>query len=147
MKNALNFNSRIVGGSEAESPIPWQVTVSNCGGTILDEYTILSAAHCTAYRNDLVQTGEPGVPADPPTQSMRVKEVIRHPKYNNKTNEFDYSILKLREPITFNKYAKPACLPKSANFYIGHSALASGFGKEKHRKFVLDIFDNSKFSI
>ena len=45
---------RIVGGVSAESPIPWQVAVvtkktegySLCGGSILDDKTILSAAHC-----------------------------------------------------------------------------------------------------
>ena len=42
---------RIVGGVSAESPIPWQVSIiidmaMLCGGTILDDTTILSAAHC-----------------------------------------------------------------------------------------------------
>ena len=49
----------IVNGEEADKPIPWQVSVGylkkpgdldtfshQCGGTILDEHTILSAAHC-----------------------------------------------------------------------------------------------------
>ena len=45
------FQQRIVGGVEAESNIPWQVLIfiNNefmCGGTILDQMTILSAAHC-----------------------------------------------------------------------------------------------------
>ena len=48
--------NRIVNGHFAPSPIPWQVKVIasfnslgesySCGGTILDEETILSAAHC-----------------------------------------------------------------------------------------------------
>ena len=50
----MQNNDRIVGGQEAPSMIPWQVSVSHdklvkygiCGGTILDECTILSAAHC-----------------------------------------------------------------------------------------------------
>ena len=49
---------RIIGGKEAESPIPWQVQFKPigerpetfCGGTILDKYTILSAAHCVSCR-------------------------------------------------------------------------------------------------
>ena len=41
----------IVGGQDAPSPIPWQVTVRYfeshfCGATILDASTLLSAAHC-----------------------------------------------------------------------------------------------------
>ena len=41
--------SEIVGGQSAPSPIPWQVSIQggvNCGGTILDAYTVLSAGHC-----------------------------------------------------------------------------------------------------
>ena len=53
--SAFDFQQRIVGGVSAASPIPWQVqiVVDNswiCGGTILDNSTILSAAHC--YEND-----------------------------------------------------------------------------------------------
>ena len=53
---ATRFNtSQIVGGQTAPSPIPWQVSVRDCtsgfcthwcGGIILDERTVLSAAHC-----------------------------------------------------------------------------------------------------
>ena len=45
-------NGKIVGGQDAESIIPWQVSIGNdhyghfCGGTILDGWTILTAAHC-----------------------------------------------------------------------------------------------------
>ena len=52
MTSSNRFNiSEIVGGQDAPSPIPWQVSVQNfgfpfCGATILDSSTILSAAHC-----------------------------------------------------------------------------------------------------
>ena len=47
----FEYQQRIVGGISAVSPIPWQVLVVinnmyHCGGTILDDMTILSAAHC-----------------------------------------------------------------------------------------------------
>ena len=47
-----DFNtSEIVGGQDAPSPIPWQVSVRSfeshfCGATILDASTLLCAAHC-----------------------------------------------------------------------------------------------------
>ena len=41
--------NKIVGGENAPYPIPWQAKVHVggvlCGGTIIDETTILSAAH------------------------------------------------------------------------------------------------------
>ena len=47
----FEHKQRIVGGVSAASPIPWQVSIIIdsmyvCGGTILDDLTILSAAHC-----------------------------------------------------------------------------------------------------
>ena len=138
MKNAQGFNSRIVGGSIAESPIPWQVRVGGCGGTILDEYTILSAAHCSITSNSYILAGYISTQSGPKPQIIRVKNVIRHPKFNRITKRFDYSIVKLREPLTFNSNVKPACLPKSANFDVGNFALASGWGSIKnYGKFVL----------
>ena len=52
MLNADRFvPAEIVGGEDASSPIPWQVSVQNkfdhfCGATILDKMTLLSAASC-----------------------------------------------------------------------------------------------------
>ena len=48
------ISNRITNGFQAESRIPWQVTITIgnalCGGTILNEDTILSAAHCFLRR-------------------------------------------------------------------------------------------------
>ena len=48
--------AEVVGGKPAPSPIPWQVSVQTgdyqngyfhfCGATILDQFTLISAAHC-----------------------------------------------------------------------------------------------------
>ena len=56
------MQNRIVGGKEAPSPIPWQVAILRggiqfCGGTILDEFTILSAAHCSINTGNTVRAG------------------------------------------------------------------------------------------
>ena len=141
MMNELNFNSRIVGGYQAWRPIPWQVSVGGrCGGTILDEYTILSAGHCNIGDYDSILAGALSLKnhqfTDPPPQTIPVKNVIRHYNYVDMTtyHEYDYSIVKLREPLTFNINVKPACLPNSENFDIGNSALASGWGSTKGGK-------------
>ena len=56
---------RIIGGSVAPSPsmIPWQVAVLDgdsiqfCGGTILDAFTILSAASCNITISHSIRAG------------------------------------------------------------------------------------------
>ena len=54
--------NRIVGGQPAPSPIPWQVSVRSCpsgschgcGGTILDEKTVMCAAHCFSTGQSMI---------------------------------------------------------------------------------------------
>ena len=149
MKNTMNLNSKIIGGQEADEPIPWQVQVRNsdgflfCGGTIIDEYTILSAAHCciAAELNDYIVAGalfsEPG----PGTQTVSIKSVKNHPDFDENTldgypYDFDYSIVKLASKLTLNAYVKPACLP-TKDFVPGPIATVSGWGGTTDSKFVL----------
>ena len=73
MPSFMTNVDRIVGGQNATSPIPWQVSVQIgywhfCGATILDESTLLSAAHCfyessawdTSIRAGSVEKGSGG---------------------------------------------------------------------------------------
>ncbi len=134
MKNAINFNGKIVGGMIATASIPWQVQVrgtnSFCGGIILDEYTILSAAHCGLTSSTDIVAGATSLNSG--SQTIRVNYAINHPNYNtdNFAAEFDYSIAKLTSPLTFNANVKPACLPDT-NFVPGDVAVASGWGSIK----------------
>ena len=48
--------AKIVGGQLAPSPIPWQAAIQHgdsfiCGATILDAFSLLSAAHCFNGKN------------------------------------------------------------------------------------------------
>ena len=57
----MTSDSKIIGGQDAPEPIPWQVSVRegksgsghSCGGTILDETTVLCAAHCFKVCQDM----------------------------------------------------------------------------------------------
>ena len=141
MKPALDVNSRIFGGSIAESPIPWQVRLYGdyiCGGTILDEYTILTAAHCKVTSNDSGYAGHRNFESGPKYQEFKVKKVI------NKNG--DYSLVKLKQPLMFTNYVQPACLP-TANFAHRDVAIASGWGKYQVRKLVFDFNTSTIFFI
>jgi trypsin len=48
--------AEIIGGQLAPSPIPWQAAIQDgnsfiCGATILDAFSVLSAAHCFYGQN------------------------------------------------------------------------------------------------
>ena len=108
--------TRIVGGRRAKSIIPWQVhvhinksneegisSINGCGGTIIDEETILSAAHCYyPLTKHTVQFIEAGIKKDFSAngQNVPVKEVIIHPSYNDTRTDgkFDGDIAILKGP-------------------------------------------------
>lgn len=145
MKNAIS--NRIINGEFVPSPIPWQIRLTAgfndlgasflCGGTILDEETILTAAHCffdaesgtDAWPLDngdfilagITHRGSSG------QQKSWMKSVVIHPQYNKATQDNDIAIVKLKSPLTFNNNVKNACLPESS-FAPQSKAVVSGWG-------------------
>merc|ERR1712051_1113056 len=109
----------------------------SCGGTILDEETILSAAHCFYHGS----TGSSAFPMDsgdfilagirregsPGQQGILINTVIIHPQYNPGNEDTDIAIVKLKSPLTFNNNVKNACLPESS-FAPQSKAVVSGWG-------------------
>jgi hypothetical protein len=39
----------------------------------------------------------------------------RHPNFNEKTEDYDYAIITLADPVTFNDGVVPICLPSASN--------------------------------
>nr|XP_023024851.1 trypsin-4-like [Leptinotarsa decemlineata] len=113
-------NLKIIGGEPADiKDYPYIVSLYYnhdywCDGSILDEYTILTAAHCVIesqtpgdyfilYGNTNVSSGN----------KMQITRLIHHadfiiePPYT-----YDIAIIKLTEPISFGETAQPVKLPK-----------------------------------
>merc|ERR1712029_637464 len=133
---------RIVGGQDAPSPIPWQVSTREsywhfCGATILDDSTLLSAAHCfhgesssgKSIRAGSVDKGDGG-------QVVNIAQIIWNTEsgfeYNPQTLDNDFVILKLESALTFDENVQPACLPSSSDYLDVSSAeeqcFTSGWG-------------------
>jgi len=49
--------------------------------------------------------------------------VFPHPHYNNKTFANDIALLKLSEPVTFNDYLSPICLPENLDSLEGKAEI------------------------
>ena len=148
--------NRIAGGEDAPFPIPWQVHVyvngvPICGGTILDETTILSAAQCfrLGYLNSTINAGIT-MEGSLDGQRISVREVISHPMFNYETLDNDVAIVKLNSSLTFNENIQPACLPDPSFTPedSGEFALVSGWGSNSKGTYlsIFLLFDRSNCS-
>ena len=59
---------------------------------------------------------------------LKVCEVIRHPEYDQLSLDYDVSILRLCEPVTFSRSVSPVCLPSSSTPEEGVEAVVTGWG-------------------
>ncbi|XP_066931149.1 chymotrypsinogen 2-like [Clytia hemisphaerica] len=139
-----NGQSKIVGGSESKPGYwPWQVQVDNtgrdnkrywCGGTLLNEDWIMSAAHCferdPTPKNYSVYLGEHDIDVDEShQQKYEIAEIHMHPEYNSSSYNSDLALLRLKRKARFSKYARPACLPDdTVQFYSGEECYVTGWG-------------------
>jgi len=136
-----NRSNRIVGGVETEvNEYPWQVALVSpngrspfCGGTLISDRHVMTAAHCTAgsYATPSgmrVLLGEHKT--DDATQvKVEVAAINDDPLYDTSNLRNDFSILTLKEPVTFSSEVRPICLPSdTSEDYAGQVATVSGWG-------------------
>ncbi|XP_071750343.1 coagulation factor X [Centroberyx gerrardi] len=113
--------TRIVNGEQCPpGECPWQALLLNeehrgfCGGTILNEYFILTAAHCmNQSRYIYIILGEFDTEVKEGREAIHnVEIVLIHKYYKPETYHNDISLIKLTTPIQFTRYIVPACLPE-----------------------------------
>ncbi|EMP31936.1 Guanine nucleotide exchange factor DBS [Chelonia mydas] len=137
-----NPHTRIVGGNDClPGECPWQALLINedkegfCGGTILNQFYILTAAHCINQSKTIkVVVGEVDRDKEENTEMMiSVEKIFVHGKFVLATYDYDIALIKLKEPIKFSRYIIPACLPDAefANEILMNqkSGTVSGFGR------------------
>uniref|UniRef100_A0A4W6BI17 trypsin n=1 Tax=Lates calcarifer TaxID=8187 RepID=A0A4W6BI17_LATCA len=115
---SVTGEDKIVGGYECTPHSqPHQVFLNSgyhfCGGALLSENWVVSAAHCYMSRVE-VRLGEHIIGVNEGTeQFIRASRVIRHPFYNSYNNSNDIMLIKLSKPATLNWYVQPVALPTS----------------------------------
>ncbi|MFD9065850.1 S1 family serine peptidase [Kitasatospora purpeofusca] len=132
----------VVGGTAAPAgAYPYQVSVQAqdadawqpvCGGSIIDQRWVLTAAHClggTAGNRLRIAVGSntlaPGGTLYP------VQEAIGHEDHNGNAAGIpnDIGLLKLGTPITYPPLAQPIALPDASSAYPTGTATLTGKGR------------------
>nr|AYV99565.1 venom polypeptide [Dolopus genitalis] len=144
----LGFENRIVGGEHATpNQFPYQVGLrllkvrdldvyrSWCGGSLISDKVVLTAAHCLDNAASvLLYLG-----AHDRTKSSELKrEMIQvkkesfiiHEKYDRDVIENDIGLILLPQQLELNQYINTVKLPKASQTdLVGRMAVASGWGK------------------
>lgn len=132
------LQAKIVGGKNATlGQFPWLVNLGyqqdgkgeklfKCGGTLIGNRHILTAAHCVTdlprgFVLTTIRVGEHDLASEidcegtfcaPEAQDITVENVILHPSYGKpEAFQNDIAIVKLSRNVTRNEFVVPVCLP------------------------------------
>jgi uncharacterized repeat protein (TIGR01451 family) len=135
---------QIVGGQNADvGEWPWQVAVTDnlgnpfCGGSILSDRWVLTAAHCVVSSGVVSATSTVRVIAGLHDisvgggQTILVDKIVVPAAYNGTTLDTDYALLKLASDVTFNSNVATITLATSGDaslFAPGATATVTGWG-------------------
>ncbi|XP_018789267.1 PREDICTED: chymotrypsinogen A-like [Bactrocera latifrons] len=131
-------NTRVAHGIDAAlGEFPWIALLLNsendtmCGGSVITELFVLTAAHCISSDLQFVRLGEHDLMTDEDCLAngycqtfvqFRIDPMQKpfiHPDYNTVNKHKDVALIKLHKAIDFqvNQYIKPICLPTSPSDY------------------------------
>lgn len=160
-----NFGDRVVGGvNTGKKEFPWLALIEytkpgnvighHCGGSLINNRYVLTAAHCVSaipdnWRLTGVRLGEWDTTTNPdcvkersgktdcndPYVDVQVTEVIPHPQYpgNARDQLHDIALLRLRTQVAFTDFIYPVCLPirpeQQNTIFLGRKMVVSGWGR------------------
>ncbi|XP_054088503.1 serine protease SP24D-like [Zeugodacus cucurbitae] len=133
-------NGRIVGGVAATTgQFPHQVSLQSrdgshiCGGSIISERYILTAAHCVvvgesiqSYPPRVFQVRVGSIQRSIGGQVLKLKQIIVNKAYSDSLN--DVALLELEQPLVFTKDIQPIQLA-DAEVPSGEDVIISGWGR------------------
>ena len=134
----ISCSSRIIGGQFATpGQFPYQISLQlngrhHCGGSIISETFIVTAAHCTIGQNPSQMRVIVGTTdlTNRSGQSVGIQQFIIHPQYNPQTQDFDISLIRLSQPLTLGSSTVNKIELATADMSVPADTIAtiSGFG-------------------
>ncbi|XP_057608705.1 coagulation factor XI isoform X2 [Chionomys nivalis] len=156
------IKSRIVGGSASvHGEWPWQVTLHItsptqrhlCGGSIIGNQWILTAAHCFSgteaskhlrVYGDIVHQSE----INEDTAFFRVQEIIIHDQYKAAESGYDIALLKLESSMNYTDSQRPICLPSKGDENVLYTECwVTGWGYTRLRGEVQNTLQKVKIPL
>ncbi|XP_026570231.1 chymotrypsinogen A-like [Pseudonaja textilis] len=144
IKPVITGYSRIVNGEDAvPGSWPWQVSLQEpsgwhfCGGSLVNENWVVTAAHCGVTTNNFVVLGEfDRCSPEEKIQKLAVEKVFVHPNWDSGKLNNDIALIKLATPATFSDTVSPVCLTDATDsFQSGNLCVTTGWGKTRYNAF------------